>query len=210
MTSYSIANARIVAGGDPTALKTIETAGRISHASGESVSIETADKFIRMLVRLGHESVLEHHSVTVYVECDRATAQQWTRHRLASYTMLSQRYVDASKDTTMKFIDPEIDTTDHMQVFVDQCESAAAAYRKMRKLGIPPEDARFVLPNAALTAFYTTANLRSWRHFFSERCKMDAQHNIRRLALNLLIEFNTIFPCCVYDLHHKFIEQKID
>ena len=76
-----IANAKIVAGlEDPVAsLRLIETCGRVSHASGDSKSVETADAFVRKLVKLGHESVLEHVSATVKVECDRAMAQQWTR-----------------------------------------------------------------------------------------------------------------------------------
>lgn len=77
-----LAKAHVVYGLEDPAkvLQLIETCGRISHASGDSKTPETADQFVRKMIRLGHESVLEHSSITVRVECDRAMAQQWTRY----------------------------------------------------------------------------------------------------------------------------------
>lgn len=188
---------------DPSeAMRAIETAGRISHASEAPGTPDATDRFVRMLVRLGHESVLEHWSVTVHVKTDRATAQQWTRHRLAAYTMVSQRYVDGARHG-ISFADPEFSGNNRDEayhIFTELCGASVCAYTALRKLGMPPEDARSVLPNATLTEFYTTANLRSWRHFFSERCKPQAQHNIRQLALSLLSEMHSKLPAVFYDL----------
>jgi thymidylate synthase (FAD) len=220
-----LANAKIVSGlEDPAkSLQLIETCGRISHASGDSRNTETADLFVRKLVKLGHESVLEHVSVTVRVECDRAMAQQWTRHRLAAYTMESQRYVRYNE---LLFVDPEFRDPDDPRKHVTQsacedrddvkplysnlfalCYHAKNMYRTLLESGIPPEDARSVLPNCTHTVFYTTANLRSWRHLFTERCGPGAQHNIRRVAQELLLDFNKLLPSCFDDLVVKFLPQ---
>ena len=204
---YSFADAKIVHGAENPSetMRLFETIGRISHLSGESKSDESAGKFVRMLVRLGHESVLEHSSVTVLVECDRAMAQQWTRHRLAAYTMESQRYVNYK---SISFIDPEFrDTVDSAVTdeFHKSCAAAAVQYQKLREAGAPPEDARAVLPNCTKTTFYTTANLRAWRHIFLMRCAPGAQHNIRRVMTSLLSEFYSAFPDVFYDLAEKFL-----
>lgn len=205
-------------------LRAIETCGRISHLSGESRCPESADKFARMIIKLGHESVLEHVNVRVFVQCDRAMAQQWLRHRLASYTMESQRYVRYNE---LKFVDPEfrdpVDPKKHLR-YVDcenrgeirplysnlsaLCYNAQQVYKNYLENGVPPEDARTVLPNCTQTTFYTTANIRSWRHFFKERCGPGAQHNIRRVAKELLQEFVEKIPACFVDLAQKFLEEE--
>jgi thymidylate synthase (FAD) len=212
-----LANAKIVSGleNPSQVMSLLETIGRISHASGPSKSLETADKFVSMLIRLGHESVLEHVSVTVLVECDRAMAQQWTRHRLAAYTMESQRYVSYKDD--LSFIDPEfrVGTTYYTESEPGEaaelysnlnsaCILAKEEYQLLRDGGAPPEDARAVLPNCARTLFYTTANLRSWRHIFNERCAPGAQHNIRRVMKDLLKQFHTLLPVVFQDLVDKY------
>jgi thymidylate synthase (FAD) len=208
----------------------LETVGRICHASASAKTVETADRFVRMLIRLGHESVLEHVSVTVIVECDRAMAQQWTRHRLAAYTMESQRYVTYKE---VRFVDPEFrsmtaptryyirDEVEHSiacpsaehtpedvralySAFEQSCTTAEHEYQMLRNSGAPPEDARSVLPNSTRTLFYTTANLRVWRHIFNMRCAVGAQHNIRRVMLSLLGQFNALLPAVFGDLAEKF------
>lgn len=234
---FVLANAKVVTDIDENDLRLIETCGRISHASGESKSIETADQFVRRIIKMGHESVVEHFNVTVRVECDRAMAQQWMRfpvhllyianllyirHRLAAYTMESQRYVRYDE---IKFVDPEIrdptDPREHVtQADCDMredirpiysnllaiCHQAQTTYKNLLENGVPPEDARSILPMCTRTVFYTTANVRSWRHFFTERCAPAAQHNIRRVAKELLREFAAKVPACFVDLSEKFLK----
>lgn len=226
-----VANAKIVRGlEDPAGvLSMLETIGRVSHASAPSKDANSAEKFVRMLIRLGHESVLEHVSVTVLVECDRAMAQQWTRHRMAAYTMESQRYVSYKE---LKFVDPEFgsktqpgahftkvmadriadgcavhavpeDVKAVYVAFEQLCTAAQHEYQMMRNSGVPPEDARAVLPNSTRTVFYTTANLRNWRHVFETRCVPAAQHNIRRVMMDLLRQFNALLPAVFGDLMDK-------
>ena len=218
------ATARVVRGlEDPGAsLRFLETVGRVSHMSGESAGCGSADKFVRMLVRLGHESVLEHVSVTVKVTCDRAMSQQWMRHRLAAYTQESQRYVGYDS-VAIVFVDPEFrsafdkapirytyaarnapETPPDVREMYEQwgfaCKQCAIDYGALRARGAPPEDARSVLPNCTSTQFYCTANLREWRHIFKERCAPGAQHNVRRVMVELLSEFKEKLPAAFGDI----------
>jgi thymidylate synthase (FAD) len=218
------ANAKVVRGlEDPNeALRFLETVGRVSHMSGESASCGSADKFVRMLIRLGHESVLEHVNVTVKVTCDRAMSQQWMRHRLAAYTQESQRYVGYDS-VAIVFVDPEFrsafdkvpkrytyaernspETPPDIREMYEQwdfaCRQCAIDYGALRGRGAPPEDARSILPNCMSTSFYCTANLREWRHIFKERCAAGAQHNVRRVMLELLSDFEAQLPSVFADL----------
>lgn len=135
--------------------------------------------------------------------------------------MESQRYV---KYNEVSFVDPEfrdprdpkrhvtwetrLDRADVRELY-DQltatCSQASETYRAYISRGVPPEDARSVLPNCTATAFYTTANLRAWRHIFKERCNVAAQHNIQRLMRGLLIDFHRLLPVCFDDLVESFI-----
>lgn len=227
----AVARAHIVRGlEDPAGvMNMLETIGRICHASSSAGNAQTAEKFVKMLIRLGHESVLEHVSVTVLVECDRAMAQQWTRHRLAAYTMESQRYVTYKE---VRFVDPEFRSpsenrhytkaeVDHADgccsaervpedvktlydAFDQACTTAEHEYQMLRNSGAPPEDARAVLPNSTRTVFYTTCDLRNWRHIFQMRCAPGAQHNIRRVMIMLLRQFNGLLPAVFGDIADRF------
>ncbi|MDR3540984.1 MAG: FAD-dependent thymidylate synthase [Desulfosporosinus sp.] len=202
-----------------TIMTHLEMVGRICHASEGKAGPGTADRFVRMLINLGHESILEHHAITVLVTCDRATSHQWVRHRLGSYAQMSQRYVDHRE---CRFVDPEFrSSADGKRYCVDDllnkqnvpedvvalyrnyysaCCVARDYYQKLRDLKAAPEDARAVLPNGAVTKFYCTFNIRQWRHFFLERCHPAAQHSIRRIATELLMNFVKILPACFEDI----------
>lgn len=220
------ANAKLIKGHEsPDGIMAhLEAVGRICHASGGRTGPGTSEAFIRMIVRLGHESILEHWSVTALVTCDRATSHQWVRHRLGSYAQLSQRYVNHEN---CAFVDPEFrsaaggprrysvtdltsgdrvpdDVLIMYRTYYSSCLQALEAYKALRGAGAAPEDARAILPNGTATTFYCTFNLRQWRHFFQERCHPAAQHTIRRIALELLSDFNSILPACFEDLVQKF------
>lgn len=195
---------RIVSGNEsPLAVLTkLEAAARICHGSEPHEDVES---FLRRIIKMGHESILEHHSITVYVQCDRATAQQWTRHRIAAYSMQSQRYVDF---TTQKhgggdiaFVPPSFppDRRDLFAIFEAACGAAEKSYAELRQAGVPPEDARAVLPNSTATVFYTTANIRQWRHFLKLRCSLQAQKPIRNLAADLKLLLLNTWPCLFDD-----------
>lgn len=190
-------------------LRRIEHCGRVSYMTWDKEAPGTASKFVEMIIRLGHESVLEHSSVTVIFVCDRSTAQQLTRHRIASFTMESQRYCNYSNDkfgNEITFVDPEfqIDSAEARaacyKTFEMQMYASEVAYFAMLNLGAKPEDARSVLPNCAACYVAVTANLREWRHIMKLRCEKHAQHNIRRLICELHKVFKNKIPCIVSDI----------
>ena len=133
----------------------------------------------------GHESVLEHAVFTFQVEgLSRAALAQLTRHRLASFSVQSQRYV---KLTDWHAVVPQSIAG---SVFVDQAEKllrdSMKLYQEMVDAGLPAEDARYFTPQAITTDLIVTMNARELRHFFSLRCCNRAQWEIRRLADEML------------------------
>lgn len=143
-------------------------------------------KALKSALKSGHESVLEHAVCTFKVEgVSRALLAQLTRHRIASFSVVSQRYVDM---IDAKFVIPDAimkDTAAYRE-FTFMLGEIKRAYEFFVGRGIPKEDARFVLPNATTTDLIMTMNLRELRHFFSLRCCNRAQWEIRELADKML------------------------
>jgi thymidylate synthase (FAD) len=143
------------------------------------------------LVRSGHMSALEHASFTFAVDgISRACSHQLVRHRVASYSQQSQRYVRFGPDGGF-VIPPLVDASPEARaVFYEAMDNARRSYERLVELGSAEgrsnesafEDARFVLPNAAETKIVVTMNARELRHFFSLRCCRRAQWEINRLA----------------------------
>lgn len=139
------------------------------------------------ILDLGHLSVLEHASFTFGVEgISRACSHQLVRHRIASYSQQSQRYV-SHKERFAAVIPPSVaERPELRERFEAFLEEAHKAYRELLDAGIPAEDARFVLPNAAETKIVVTMNARELHHFFSLRCCRRAQWEIRAMAVEML------------------------
>jgi len=170
----------------PDAEKLIETAGRASYLSFNKQGKDTEKAFIRMLIKKGHYSVLEHAYVTFRISgVSRAFTHQLVRHRLCSYTQQSQRYVDESN---FNYIEPESikNYSKAHSLFIEFMNEAKRIYSELQRLGIKNEDARFVLPNAVESQIVVTANLREWRHIVELRGSPDAQWEIRRVAIEIL------------------------
>lgn len=146
----------------------------------------SAHKFIEMLLKAGHFSVLEHASATFRIKGgSRSFTHQLVRHRLASYTQQSQRYIDESNFQYV--IPPTIeDNPEAKKIFISFMEEAKKVYRKLRQLKVKGEDARFVLPNAVFSEIVITANFREWRHIFELRGDKKAQWEIRNMAVQCL------------------------
>ena len=154
-----------------------------------------------------HESVIEHCSFTFAVSgVSRALTHQLVRHRVASYSQQSQRYVNMNEfDYVMpKSIEDNIDAYAKFYQAMDMIDYT---YILLKDMGIPEEDARYILPNATCTNVIVTMNARELLHFFSLRCCERAQWEIRELAnrmLRICKEVSpTIFedagPSCVRD-----------
>lgn len=172
-------------------------AGRLCYAPvsaadlKEVMSDDDVRRLVRGLVRSGHMSALEHATFTFAVDgISRACSHQLVRHRLASYSQQSQRYVRFGPDGAF-VVPPRIAASAEARtVFYEAMEHARWAYERLVELGLAEgrssesvfEDARFVLPNAAETKIVVTMNARELRHFFSLRCCRRAQWEINRLA----------------------------
>jgi len=166
--------------------KLIEVAGRTSYLSFDKKGKDTEKAFIRMLIKNGHFSVLEHAYATFRIsDVSRAFTHQLVRHRLCSFTQQSQRYVDESK---FNYIEPESikNNSKAHSLFTKFMEDVKRIYSELQRLGIRNEDARFVLPNAVESQIVVTANFREWRHIIGLRGSLNAQWEIRRVAIEIL------------------------
>lgn len=166
---------------DPEAL--IARCARVSHRS-EGKGLEADRKLIRRLIELGHESVLEHAVATFEVSgISRASTNQLTRHRLASFVQESQRYVDVRGRALVR---PPTFSDEDWARAKELYAQAVTLYEELLVRGVPKEDARFVLPIGAETRLVVTANFREWRHILSLRLDKTAQWEIRELARRIL------------------------
>ena len=162
----------------PNAEKLIETAGRTSYLSFDKQKEGYEKKFIRMLIKRGHYSVLEHVCATFRISgVSRAFTHQLVRHRLCSFTQQSQRHVDESN---FMYIEPSSikNKSRAHKIFNEFMEYARKTYRKLIE-----EDVRYVLPNATESQIVITANLRKWRHMIELRGSPNAQWEIRNVAI---------------------------
>ena len=152
----------------------------------ETMTPVKSAELVRKLVKMGHLSTVEHVTFTFGIEgVSRALSHQLVRHRIASYSQQSQRYVDGSHFCYV--VPPSVQENEEaLRTFETQMTSATAAYAILRDCGIPKEDARFVLPNACTTKVICTFNVRSLYNFFEHRCCNRAQWEIRALAWEML------------------------
>lgn len=188
-------------------LEEIERIGRVCYKSEDKIMQGSAEKFVRMLIKRGHESVLEHNHLSVRFVCDRGVSHELVRHRLASFSQESTRYCDYSDDekheSGITFIRPcfiEKDS-DEYHAWVLAMKNAEASYYYMCKtLNLKPEAARCVLPNSLKTEVVMSANYREWRHFFKLRTALAAHPQMRELTVPLLRDLQTRIPVVFDDI----------
>lgn len=182
----------------PGVLSIIERAGRVCY---QSESTGDPEKFVRSLVKRGHHSVLEHASVTIQLIVDRAVSMELIRHRLASYSQESQRYVNY-KNQDIEFIRPsqiQADSPEDVIWGAAMC-TAEDSYKILIKHGYAPQTARSVLPNSTKTEIIVSANLREWRHIFQLRTSPAAHPDMRYIMLQVLRDFANRWPELFDDL----------
>jgi thymidylate synthase (FAD) len=168
----------------------------------DELTDEAVEKFLTKLVDMGHESPVEHVSFTFMIDgVSRALLAQITRHRLASFSVRSQRYVNENSFDYV--IPPEITKDNHLRrKFVDKVEIMNNLYNYLvmelmgqgRTREQAQEDARFVLPNACTTSMVMTMNARELMHFFNKRCCNRAQWEIRNVADEMLRQCKEVAP----------------
>jgi thymidylate synthase (FAD) len=151
--------------------------------------------FLEKILSLGHLSVLEHASFTFGIEgISRVTTHQLVRHRIASFSQQSQRYV-SHKEKFEVVVPPSVAANREMaERFAAQVREIHRLYGAMVESGIPAEDARYILPNATDTKIMVTMNARELFHFFRLRCCERAQWEIREMAVEMLKLVKVVAP----------------
>ena len=178
----------------------VEAAGRAAGICWDKEEKEEYGAFVRRVVKKGHESVIEHVSFTFRIEgVSRALTHQLVRHRIASYSQRSQRYVDEGEFEYV--MPPNVERDEEARkLFVDFMEKSKELYDRLRGMGIRKQDARFVLPNACESKIVVTMNARSLRNFFHLRMARGAQWEIRKLAAMMFDLVHDVAPELFEDL----------
>ena len=184
-------------------LKHVEKCGRICYLSEPKDPEGSTDKFIRMLIKNGHESPLEHGGCTFKIVTDRAISQEVVRHRLASYSQESTRYCNYangkfSREITV--IESSGLAENEAREWLDAMEHLERTYLLMIDSGVKPEKARDVLPLCLKTELMMTANFREWRHFLKLRGSRMAHPGIRKIAKQIYEVFQRAIPVLVEDI----------
>ena len=182
----------------PDPQKVIEQAGRTCYMSLDKMDDNSQAGFIKRLIKMGHESPLEHAYATFRIKnCSRAMTHQLVRHRLIAVSQQSQRYVDEEDFT---YVVPESMPPELVDEFHNDMKTIQDMYRKWRDKGLKKEDARFVLPNACTSEIVVSANFREWRHILSVRTDKGAQWEIRKAANLILGTLKKHAPACFEDI----------
>ena len=209
--------------GSSEILKNIERAGRTCYKSEDFITTDSATKFVEMIIKRGHESVLEHQSLSVLFVCDRGVSHEIVRHRLASFSQESTRYCNYSKEkfgSEITFIIPEWISDEQIELvqkmnehnYMDILDTTKAwygailhsqnAYNLLTKLNWQAQQARSVLPNSLKTEIVVTTNLREWRTIFKQRTSKATHPQMRELMIPLLEELKIKIPVIFDDIKH--------
>ncbi|OGM91145.1 thymidylate synthase, flavin-dependent [Candidatus Wolfebacteria bacterium RIFCSPLOWO2_01_FULL_38_11] len=189
-------------------IQLIETAGRTCYKSHDKITDDSAVRFVKKLRDIGHESVIEHSWVAVrFTGCSRAFTHQLVRHRLMAISQESQRYCDEKGFYKNDYfvIPPSIEESGLSDWYCDKLKQIDDWYQELQvKLkeaikagktrGKVNEDARFILPNAVCSEIVISCNFREWRHIFKMRTDIYAQWEIRYVMVDLLRQFQKLFP----------------
>lgn len=170
----------------------VEKCGRVCYKSEANIKTGSAEKFVRMLIKRGHESVLEHVSFTFKIICDRATMDELTRHRLASFSVESSRRVKYDELTFVGDAPAPLPPAPF--------ELFEKVYQELVASGYPPEMARAILPLSTAITVVMTANLREWRHVLRIRTDKAAAPQMRQVAGMILAIFKEKIPAAFEDI----------
>jgi thymidylate synthase (FAD) len=174
----------------------LERIGRTCYKSDKLQSADSSVAFIKKILSSGHESVIEHESITVRMIIDRGISHELVRHRLASYSQESSRYCNYANDRfgrEISVIKPCLISygTNQYLIWEAAVKNSESAYMSMIDAGFAPEVARSILPTCLKTEVVVTMDLREWRHFFKLRCAKPAHPDMRFIANQMLEEFKT-------------------
>lgn len=186
-------------------MKKIERAGRVCYKSEGNIKDDSAEKFIRGIIKRGHESVIEHATVSFKIICDRGVTHELVRHRIASYSQESSRFCDYSAGKfggELTFIKPCFwsDDDENFKLWKETMALLEKNYLALRAGGARPEEARSILPNSLKTEIFVTMNLRELRHFLKLRTAKAAHPQMREVALKIYQTLVEKLPAVFDDL----------
>lgn len=186
-------------------LQHIEKAGRVCYKSEDKINDSSAEKFVKNILKRGHESVIEHVVLTIRVICDRGVSHEIVRHRIASYSQESTRYCNYFSDkfsNELTFIKPCFwdENSVEYRLWKETMVYIEKAYIKLIEDGAKPQEARSVLPNSLKTELLMTMNLREWRHFLKLRTSEAAHPQMREVALMISCVLCEKYPIFFEDL----------
>lgn len=186
-------------------LSHLELAARTCYKSEDQAGPESARKLLSRIVRMGHDSVLEHIAVTVRIVCDRGVTHELVRHRLCSFSQESTRYANYAHDkfgNEITVIRPFFWQEDDKRyaLWLKAMQACEDAYLQLVQAGASAQEARSVLPNSLKTEIVVTANIREWRHIFKLRCDKAAHPQMRQIMQPLLTAFQERIPLLFDDI----------
>lgn len=190
-------------------LKHLEICGRTCYKSESQITPESAKKMIAKLLELGHESVIEHFSVTAQLVCDVGAYKDLTRHRIASFSIESTRYCNYSKGrfgNELAVIEPVNipKGSKEYDVWLDTMNYIEQNYMKMSEIeGTRTDQLRMLLPHSTAATVTMTANMREWRHIFSLRCANAAHPSVQQVMKMLLTQFHSAIPVLFDDIYES-------
>ena len=204
-------------------IKRIEKIGRVCYKSEDKITDDSAETFVKKIMRSGHHSVIEHVSITVKFIIDRGISHELVRHRIGSYSQESTRYCAYEYDQHIKFIIPcwldlkpgIYNTKEVMKIKDDATRNWVYSIHEietyyhmfLEQHNWKPGYARSVLPNALKTEIVATFNLREWRHVLNLRCSKAAHKQIREVMIPVLNIMNINIPIVFEDLAEKYRDE---
>ena len=186
-------------------IKKIESIGRVCYKSESKITEDSAEKFIANILKSGHESVIEHESISVRVICDRGVSHEIVRHRIASYSQESTRYCNYFNEkfgkelTVIKPLFWQEDSEEY-KAWLNVMNVIEKQYNALIVMGAKPQEARSILPNSLKTEIVMTMNLREWRHFFKLRTSRRAHPQMREIAIMIYEKLKEEIPIFFEDI----------
>lgn len=186
--------------------KSIELIGRTCYKSEEKIGDGTAEKMIKMLIKNGHEAMIEFFDITVKFIHNRGFSHEMVRHRICSFAQESTRYCNYGQDkfgneiTVIKPYWLDATTKQARACWHFSIEASERTYFNLLKERLAPQDARGVLPNDLKTEINVKANLREWRAIFKLRTASAAHPDMRRLMIPLCFELQNKLPIVFDDI----------
>lgn len=197
----------------PDADRMLERIARVCYNSEGRMACDCADgycqkcttrreKFLGALKERRHDSVFEHAVATFMLVTDRGITHELVRHRLASYTQSSTRYI--KYDEGLPVVPPLFSSPEEETAWRAAMEAAEASYRSLLEAGVPAQNARDVLPTCTAANIFVTANFREWRHILKLRLSRGAHPKIRVLARQIWEILHPLCPVYFADLEEEF------